>query len=895
MRKKITTANPTSHLNPRARPPTIASTPTIPTISTTKSATDSISTTNPDELKTKTAVNSDIANQAQSESNQNWQYPTAMDNGFSTYIDHGCILDRQGYPLYPNRSTTWTSGELSDYTALVFYGVIKMGVTMQAPRQLAMGKLRSSSSVTHPVKGWPVDAPGNFTGRAVLTRCSGWGLLRHRGFHDHRWPSSKKPDPLAKKDLMERIKANPKASALQLKIGQSSGPGQPSSSVVNIHELLGNSDWLRHLRRQILQQINFSSGSGRDNNKFMLDLFEWQQNGLDVISMACTRGQEHITFQTDWISQRLLDRGEQGNKLYSGGLISDVTYPFFATGYLLTTSMYCGDINRWIPVQLSWIRGLGKSYYTIHFTILFRQFMIPSLLPHKRKSMARSVVDFSKAQQKGFIAAYMDVFGKTNSNKAMQKLKGCREHFQQSVSSDGDDGLPSTTNAQESMHRVYYMFSTGKKTMLGGFSELFAFVKALEFDYSLTMRGPQEDVAHSIAWVKPTKRQRSAMNDGRPPDTTEALLNHPNKRSKGGRPPKSVKINRATHTTFMSYATEKEDNLKNRCWLAAALESLYAVYSPLWLRSPGGKQTDLFHVLVSHFTARTTKELIENKNLKSTLTRGSHKLFDEAHKLHPHSFFPGEYASCDFFMEIALDPKTNSSKVLETLFSVQETRNFTCPRKIHNKKIVHPRGDRRLFVLAVTPSMFANNGISPTEPDKLIVKWLSVGLAGTSALQCRSCNTSQPKKTRRSQPTDHEEPTSTGSFLDEVSHISFPDAKAPPHLYFHVDILTISDEEEQQAFMGQMNWPFKLTVSGEVYTLILRGFWGAKHYWGKVLRNVRGVTGVWLHNDRINAGFAQMVNPLPGSISGPHLHTSWLIYSQSWTQDEATFVEQSIN
>ncbi|OAV85384.1 hypothetical protein PTTG_05066 [Puccinia triticina 1-1 BBBD Race 1] len=141
------------------------------------------------------------------------------------------------------------------------------------------------------------------------------------------------------------------------------------------------------------------------------------------------------------------------------------------------------------------------------------------------------------------------------------------------TSSDGDDGLPSTTNAQESMHRVYYMFSTGKKTMLGGFSELFAFVKALEFNYSLTMRGvpirygrdgqTQEDVAHSIAWVKPTKRQRSAMNDGRPPDTTEALLDHPNKRSKGGRPPKSVNINRVTHTTFMFYAAEKEDNLKN--------------------------------------------------------------------------------------------------------------------------------------------------------------------------------------------------------------------------------------------------------------------------------------------------------------------------------------------
>ncbi|OAV99563.1 hypothetical protein PTTG_00800 [Puccinia triticina 1-1 BBBD Race 1] len=540
-----------------------------------------------------------------------------MDNGFSSYIDHGCILDRQGYPLYPNGSTTYVltiGADIKNFGA--------MGVTMQAPRQLAMGKLRSSSSVTHPK--------------------SGWGLLRHRGFHHQQWPSSKKPDPLAKKDLMERIQANPKASALQLKIGQSSGPGQPSSSVVNIHELLGNSDRLWHLQSQILQQINFSSGSGGDNNKFMTDLFEWQQNGLDVISMACTRGQEHITFQTDWMPQRLLDCGEQGNKLYSGGLISDVTYRFFATGF--TTSMYCDDINQWIP------------------------FMIPSLLPHERKSMARSLVDFSKAQQKGFIAAYMDrncavimpdeqsLFeskclellqpdkpeGPTHDKKIdkmrrrFPKIKAwlnwwtmanveamffpSRRKMLVETSSDGNDGLPSTTNAQVSMHQVYYMFR--------------------------------------------------------------------------------------------------------------------------------GKQTNLFHVLVSHFTAQMTKELIENKNLKSTLTCGSHKLFNEAHKPHPHSFVPGEYASCDFFMEIVLDPKTYSSKVLETLFSAQETQNFTCSRKIHNKKIVHPRGNHHFFVLAVTPSMFANN-----------------------------------------------------------------------------------DEEEQQAFMGQKNWPFKLTISGEVYTLILRGFWGAKHYW----------------------------------------------------------------
>jgi hypothetical protein len=46
---------------------------------------------------------------------------------------------------------------------------------------------------------------------------------------------------------------------------------------------------------------------------------------------------------------------------------------------------------------------------------------------HKR------IVDFSKAQQNGVGMAYMEVFGKLNPLEALQKLKGCREHFQQSV------------------------------------------------------------------------------------------------------------------------------------------------------------------------------------------------------------------------------------------------------------------------------------------------------------------------------------------------------------------------------------------------------------------------------------------------------------------------------
>jgi hypothetical protein len=94
--------------------------------------------------------------------------------------------------------------------------------------------------------------------------------------------------------------------------------------------------------------------------------------------------------------------------------------------------MYNEKISRWIPVQLTWIRHLSEQYYTIHFTVLFRQFLCPSVLPHKCEKLATSIVDFSKAQQKGFVTAYMKVFGK-NKDEALRKLKGCRKHFRQSV------------------------------------------------------------------------------------------------------------------------------------------------------------------------------------------------------------------------------------------------------------------------------------------------------------------------------------------------------------------------------------------------------------------------------------------------------------------------------
>jgi hypothetical protein len=151
-----------------------------------------------------------------------------------------------------------------------------------------------------------------------------------------------------------------------------------------------------------------------------------------IISSSFLPKAEHFTFQTKWMADRLVARDKNG-QLYNGGLLSDVTYRFFENGYLLTTSMFCDDLQRWIPVQLTWIRGLSDEYYKIHFTVLFQQLFKHTMTMIEREGLASQVVDFSAAQANGFIQAYCEVFREPDAAVARNLLKGCREHYRQSI------------------------------------------------------------------------------------------------------------------------------------------------------------------------------------------------------------------------------------------------------------------------------------------------------------------------------------------------------------------------------------------------------------------------------------------------------------------------------
>ncbi|POW13130.1 hypothetical protein PSHT_07866 [Puccinia striiformis] len=150
-----------------------------------------------------------------------------------------------------------------------------------------------------------------------------------------------------------------------------------------------------------------------------------------------------------------------------------------------------------------------------------------------------------------------------------------------------------------------------KTCLMVGMVELYSFVHSLEDDWNAVMKGVSilygsqkpKDVGLSMGLAPKTKRNHQAPNDGRPPNTSDALGEGPTKKAKLGRPPNSGNFDKNQFSTYPSYqGITKNPQQANRCWMAAGLESLYALFSPLWLRGISGRQKDLFSFMVNHFS-----------------------------------------------------------------------------------------------------------------------------------------------------------------------------------------------------------------------------------------------------------------------------------------------------
>ncbi|EGG12243.1 uncharacterized protein MELLADRAFT_89278 [Melampsora larici-populina 98AG31] len=793
-----------------------------------------------------------------------------------------------------------------------------------------------------------------------IEKKSGWGVLRHSGTHRHVWPSSKKADPLAMRVLTEQLVSNPKAGPLVLKVGQPGAGQTVTAPVVEIHPAFGNGGRLGYLRHKVLIDKGLmpekeSHGGG---DRLIMDLMHWGRNSLRLISTSLSGANVHITYQSEWMAEQLVCR-DQDNRVYSGGLLSDVTYQFFNHGYLLTTSMYSDIMHCWVPIQLTWMWGLDESHYESHFTTLLEQISTTNLTYHERDLLVQQVVDFSTAQKKGFVSAYMKVFNEYDPAKALSKLKGCHEHYRQSITrvkknrnivdasrvkfdqmarlfpkskawvdwwntSDihsmlfcgrerlplddpplpDEDPLmaevPDTTNGQESMHRQYYILTSGHCTIVQGFVQLLLFTESLKKDFNQILRGISvkygsnwTSVVKTLGWSKERTRRKPEANDGRPPDTTDALI----RPKKAGRPAGSLNMNRDPHSSYQSYAASNDPGKRNRCWETASLESFYPTFSPLWMTGSNGKGKDLASKLIRHYSSRASAELHQSTHVKSVLSRGLKSLQSAVQKIADVSFVTNTFCSADLFLDYILATKHNLPTLVGRHFSYQMIRDYQCPLEPAHQ----PNESVTRTSVSITSDLFRDANLRYHDITALLYQWHTEGLYSTSPWCCPNCrnNRKQQAAVRRDYPDDdHEElPGVTESAnelpqLFERNRLDFTSNST--NIYFHLANAAGLKEEDRDNFMGDMEWPETLTFNDVDYHIVSRGFWGYCHYWCKVVRHVDGAQGVWFYDDCKDDGRAQLLGRELSLIAGAQPMTSWLVYSRKASSDEQKVIKSNI-
>ncbi|EGG04514.1 uncharacterized protein MELLADRAFT_88787 [Melampsora larici-populina 98AG31] len=237
---------------------------------------------------------------------------------------------------------------------------------------------------------------------------------------------------MSKSQLKDMVVNDPKTGPLGLKVGRAHAGTDPIRTVVDVHPSFGNAERLGYLRRLFLVEAGLMPDSkDKDGgDRWLLQLIHWTTNGMRIVSESLKVEDIHISFQSKWMSEVLVH--EENGVSYEGGLLSDVTYRFFNHGYLMTTSMYCEKIERFVPVLLTWMNGLSKDHYKSHFKTLLQQIKDTAKSDEQKNNLTEQIVDFSQAQKVGFMSAYMEVFN-VDRDVALSKLHGCSQYFSQAV------------------------------------------------------------------------------------------------------------------------------------------------------------------------------------------------------------------------------------------------------------------------------------------------------------------------------------------------------------------------------------------------------------------------------------------------------------------------------
>ncbi len=118
-------------------------------------------------------------------------------------------------------------------------------------------------------------------------------------------------------------------------------------------------------------------------------------------------GEVHLTFQNQYMKKCLLDVSTNYGRGMLLGVLTDSTFSYFRRGYLLSSCVYSGALERWIPVLVTWLDALNIQSQAHHFKVLISQILERDHTENMKNEMMCQVLDFSESQFRAFIDAYL--------------------------------------------------------------------------------------------------------------------------------------------------------------------------------------------------------------------------------------------------------------------------------------------------------------------------------------------------------------------------------------------------------------------------------------------------------------------------------------------------------
>ncbi|KAJ7069193.1 hypothetical protein C8F01DRAFT_1047838 [Mycena amicta] len=236
---------------------------------------------------------------------------------------------------------------------------------------------------------------------------------------------------------------NPTAGPSKLIAGLPTLDG-PSQSVTDISSLLHNRDAVEYRRNRILK-----SSKAFSDDHFLKKIGELAKKYPELVPTVHVDGAVSvITLQSPFMQSMLVKDAVETEAV--NGMVTDAAHGFFrdAKELLITSSVYEPvHLECWVPGILSYANGATSEHYRVHFSHLFH-----AVERECEKTMRKLVdelfanvcivVDFSQAQQAGFIDAFIDFYRARSDDERSVKeldaaaralLRGCAQHFKAQI------------------------------------------------------------------------------------------------------------------------------------------------------------------------------------------------------------------------------------------------------------------------------------------------------------------------------------------------------------------------------------------------------------------------------------------------------------------------------